>query len=123
MDLGKSIRSGLLHGFQFEELGFATVEGARLEGTWNLVGAVVTGSAVDEGEVALWIAPDSVATFASDESSAPDVALWEEAPWQYPAATYLYSANDVARETSVWQKPPSAMDLDAEDFSASCLSG
>jgi len=74
----------------------------QFETPWYAVSGVVTRRGAGLLGTATWLSPDDGAVYAGGPSP-EEFEAWRADPARVPEATHLYSANDLAREVSVWR--------------------
>ena len=100
--LGPTLLEGIRPDLTVGPLVAVESDDPQFETPWYAVSAVVSS---DRGPLgtATWLSPNSLAVYAGGPST-DDFEAWRLDPTTDPEATHLYSANDLAREVSIWQR-------------------
>ncbi|MEM9656003.1 MAG: kelch repeat-containing protein [Actinomycetota bacterium] len=105
---------GFKSGFDTGEYAFVEIEDPTFEGTWYAVGTVVSDLGDRPLGIGVWLSPDPIVAFAGPGEPGD--------PTEQPADWHLYSFNDLALQSSIWQRfPAGELEIDPVDAVQRCL--
>lgn len=122
LPLLSTLLAGVHGGYRLEPPTVVPIDELGYETAWYAVAARVYDAAGQLLGPAIWLSPDPMAVFASDNyDSDDDLATWKANPAAQPEATYLFAANKLAEEASIWHAPPAPLSPLGIQVAIDCL--
>lgn len=116
--LSPVLLTGIEAGFTIGTLFAVESNDRSFEWPWYAISSLVKDSNGDEVGVATWLSPHLLAVWSGAQSGIA-IEDWAESPDLYPEQTYIYAANRLAADVSVWR--PAAVRAAAEAPSRRCV--
>ncbi len=117
--LGPTLRAGIHLEFETGPLFAVQSYDRNFETPWYAISSLVRNSNGDEEGIATWLSPHLLAVWSGGQSGI-GLQEWAQSPPSHPEQTYIYAANRLAAEISVWR--PAVVRAAAEGASRRCVS-